>query len=163
MHYGTLSGISLFALFVILYLVKMNPLGKPSWLGAWIPVVFMCLATRDARNHAGGGIITYWQAWKAGMMTAFFSSALFGLLVYIFGRLVAPGLLAIHKQELLGEMETIRMFFDKKAYNDGVDNIGKLTISSVAYNDFILKMTGGSLVSFVTAAVYRKKPDKIQE
>jgi len=158
LHYGTLSGLAGFTLFVVLHLAGSNPLGRLSWWGAWIPVLFICLATRRIRNDVFGGTITYWQAYKAGVLTAFFGALLFALLAYVFGKLVFPDLLEIHRGEMLEDMEASRMIFSQDMYEQGVENIRKLTMALVAYNDFTMKMLGGITVSFITAAVYRNPP-----
>jgi hypothetical protein len=152
---GTLSGLAVFAFFIALYQAGYDPLGRASWWGAWIPVVFIAWSTRRVRERALGGAITYWSAFKAGVLTAFFGSLLFALLVYVCGRLVFPGLLERHKAALLEDMEAARLFFSDDFYEKGVESIEQLTLAAAAYNDFTLKMLGGTAVSFITAAFFR--------
>jgi hypothetical protein len=128
-QYGTWSGLAGFAMFILLHLSGLNPLGRASWWGSWIPVLFICLATRQAREKVYAGFISYWQAYRTGFLTAFFSALLFALL----------------------------------AYENAEQSISELTMATVAYNDFLLKVLGGVLVSFVTAAVFRKQPPQPTE
>jgi len=155
---GALSGLSSFAAFILMYAGGMNPLGKASWLGSWIPVVFICIATKIYRDQAGGGYITYWKAFQAGVFTSMAGAFLFALLIYIFGTLVDVSLIEKYRNEILAEMEMTKMFFNAEFYDLTLESIEKITMSQLAQNDFLLKVLGGTLVSFVTAAIFRKLP-----
>lgn len=161
-NFGVLSGLASFIIFLVLYYKGVNPLGRLSWLGAWIPVVFICIATKYYRDKITAGYLRYWSAFKIGINTGIFASLLFVLLVYIFGRVYEPGFVDAHKTEMLAAMEEMKMYFSEEFYEKGVEGIEQTTISELAYNDFFMKVLGAAIVSFITAAVYRKLPPEIE-
>lgn len=163
LNYGAISGISSFAFFVILYILGASPLGPASWLGAWIPVLFMIMATRQYRDHENGGFISYWTAYRAGFLTAACGAFLFALLLYVFGKVIVPDFLSDYLAESLEAIEQSRKLtedmFGENIYDEAVRNLEKMTLSRVAAQEFFSKSFGGLLVAFLTAAVLQKKPD----
>lgn len=158
LNFGALSGLSGFLIFLALYYKGVNPLGQSSWLGSWIPVVFICISTKYIRNKLLGGFIAYWQAFRTGLLTGFFGALLFSLLIYIFGRIIDPSLVDLYKNEALQSLEETKFLFSDAFYEDSLKSINDISISQLAYNDFFMKLLGAALVSLITAAVYRKQP-----
>jgi hypothetical protein len=161
-NFGAMSGIGSFAVFLALYYKGINPLGNASWVGAWIPVVFICIATKYYRDHFLAGEISYGHAMKIGLLTAMAASILFALFVYIFVTLIDSTIVTTFKNEKLFELEETKFMFGDEFYDKMVDGIEKINISTIAFNDFFIKMIGGLLVTFVTAAVYRKKNPEME-
>jgi hypothetical protein len=158
MHYGALSGIGSFLIFIAIYWKGSNPLGAASWLGAWIPVVFICISIKYFRDKLLGGFITYGQAFKTGLMTTVCASALFEFMVYIFGYFTHEAFLQAHIQEALMGLEQSKMFFNDELYAEMEKEIENLTMNKVVLNDFFTKMLGGVIVSLFAAAYYRRNP-----
>jgi hypothetical protein len=161
MHYGALSGIGSFLIFLAIYWKGSNPLGAASWLGAWIPVVFLCISIKYFRDKLLGGFITYGQAFKTGVMTTLFASLLFGFMVYIFSYLTHAAFLQAHIQEALLGLEQSKMFFNDELYAEMEEKIESLSINEVVLNDFFTKMLGGLIVSLFAAAYYRRNPTTV--
>lgn len=162
LNYGALSGLASFAVFLALYYKGMNPMGAASWMGAWIPVVFICLATKRYRDDYNEGFLTYGQGFKTGLMTTFAASLLFALLVYIFATLIDHSMLEMYKTEMRNGMEETKFIFSDEMYERGLESIEKLTITTLAYNDFFMKMLGGLVVSLITAAIFRRQPPPLE-
>jgi hypothetical protein len=163
LNYGAISGLAGFAFFLLLYFVGIFPLGYGSWLGFWIPIVVMVMATKNYRE-LNGGYINYWTAWGVGFLTAACGGFLFGLLVYIFGKIGVRDFLDQYKAINLEAMEKSRAlavdFMGEKMYEDAVENLDKLTLSNVAMQEFMNKSFGGMLFGLITAAILQKKqPD----
>lgn len=161
MHYGALSGIGSMLIFIAIYWKGSNPLGAASWLGAWIPVVFICVSIKYFRDKLLGGFITYGQAFKTGVMTSLFAAIMFGFLVYIFSYFTNAGFLQTHIQEALMGLEQSKMFFNDEIYAKMENEIEGLTINKVVLNDFFTKMLGGIIVSLFAAAYYRRNPSTV--
>ena len=163
LNYGAISGICSFAVFLTLYYKGVSPLGPASWLGAWIPVVFICIATKYYRDRILGGYIHYWAAYKTGVVTALCASFLFALMIYCFTKIYDSTIVDAFKEDALKGMEEAKYIFSDVMYETGVEQIENITISSVATNDFFTKLLGAVLVSFITAAAYRKLKSEIEE
>ncbi|HKR06345.1 MAG TPA: DUF4199 domain-containing protein [Bacteroidia bacterium] len=156
-NFGAMSGLGSFAVFLGLFYKGINPLGNASWLGAWIPVVFICIATKIYRDHFLAGEISYAQAMKIGLTTALAASFLFALLVYIFTTLIDDNVISMYKNEFLQGMEETKFMFSDEMYDQTIANMDKVTIINIAFTDFLAKMFGALLVTLITAAFYRKQ------
>jgi hypothetical protein len=162
LNFGAMSGLGSFAVFLLLYYNGVNPLGNATWVGAWIPIVFICIATKNYRDHFLAGEITYWQAVKTGMATAIAASFLYAFLIYIFVTLIDGNVVTAFKNEKLLDLEQTKFMFNEDFYEKMVDEIDKFTIGTIAFNDFFMKIIGSFLVSLITAAIYRKQHSELQ-
>ena len=157
LNFGAMSGLGSFAVFLLLYYLGWNPLGQASWLGAWVPVVFICLSTAYVRNHLMGGYMSYGQAYRTGFLTAFGGAVLFSLMLYLFGKVIDPGLVESYKSEMLEGLENTKSIIGENLYESSVENLDKTTLFTIASGDFFSKALGGILVSLITAGFYRKQ------
>lgn len=157
-HYGAYYGLSAFIFSALLSYTLGNPLGLVSWLGVWIPVLFICLAMKHQRDNVSEGYIDYWEAFRTGLSTIFFGGILFGMLLYLFGTVVQPNLLADYKTDMLNETENMRnlKFFNEALVDSIVDGIEKTTLGSAITGDYFNKTLGAALVSLVAAAIYKR-------
>jgi len=159
MNFGAMSGLSCFAMFLILYFTGSNPLGQISWVGVWIPIVFIVLGSRHYRNHEGQGYISYWQGFRVGFLTASCGAFLFALLVWTFATVIDANIIERFKEESLLYLEQTeklsRSVFGSSIYDASVENIEKITTESIAAQEFWNKTFGGLIVSFITAAFLR--------
>jgi hypothetical protein len=156
LNYGAMSGLSSFGFFLLLYYMGVNPLGMGAWLGSWIPIVFICLATGFMRNKVMGGFITYRQALRIGFLTAVSSGFLFALLVYIFGTVIQPGLIEEYKAGMVADMEQSKSLLPSEMYETALENLEKATLFNIVSADFFYKCVGGFLVSLITAGFYKR-------
>lgn len=160
LNYGAISGLCSFAFFLLLYFTGLFPLGPASWLGCWIPVVFMVFGTRHHRDHELNGNISYWTAFRGGFLVATCGGLLFALLLYLFGTVMAPGFTDMFKQESYNALEQTKSITEsmlgKGMYDEAVRNIDKITLSSIAFQEFMYKSLGGLLAAFITAAAIRR-------
>jgi len=161
LHYGVMSGLTSILVFVLIYFSGNSPLGQSSWLGVWVPVVFIPLAIKFHRNKNLEGYITFGQGFFTGIKTTFFAALLFSLLVYLFGAVIDGNLLESYKEEAMVGMEEVRPYFSENMIDAALENLDKMTMSSVAFNEFLTKMLGGAIISLIAAAAYRKKADLI--
>lgn len=163
LNYGALSGIASFSMFLILYFSGKNPLGPASWLGAWIPVFIMVLATKHYRNVENQGFVSYWQAFRIGFITASAGAMLFGALSWSFVTIVDASILDTFKQENLEALELtegmMKSMIGETAFEQSVENINDMNMSDVSASDVFNKMFGGLLAAFITAAFLRREPN----
>ncbi|MBK8874732.1 MAG: DUF4199 domain-containing protein [Bacteroidetes bacterium] len=160
LHYGSLSGLSVFVFFVIIHFMGYNVFGGVPFLGFWIPVVFIIMASKFHRDHNLQGVMTYWQGFTIGIFTTFFSAALFGLAFYLFTLMYAPELLDQYKTQALTSMEEGKAVMSDAVFEKAMEGIEEVTIGSLAFSESFNKLLGGLIISFITAAIYRRKPQQ---
>ncbi len=162
LNYGAMSGLGSFAMFLLLYWTSSNPLGQISWLGVWIPIVFIVLGTKHYRENEGLGYIRYWQAFRVGFLTAACGGFLFALLVWTFASVIDVNIVERFKEESLMYLEQSeqlsKSMFGDKLYDASIENIEKITTTSIASQEFWNKTFGGLIISFITAGILRKTP-----
>ena len=154
LNYGALSGLVSFIVFLILYWMNFNPLGPSSWLGAWVPIIFMVLATRHYRNYENGGFLMYWNGFRISFLTA--CEAAF--VSYIDGEILDR-----FKQESLEAMELtegmMKSIMGESAFDQSVQSITNMEMLEVTSGDIFNKMMGGLLCAFIVAAFLRREPN----
>ncbi len=162
LHYGAMSGLTVFLFFMLLYFSGFNIFGPSSILGLWIPVVFIVLATRFHRDHHLGGAMTYGQGFSIGLLTAFFSATLFGLAFYLFGTIYESGLLSSYKTQAAISLEDGKGILSDSLYEKAMESIDLVSMSSLAFSESFNKLLGGAIISLITAAVFRRKKPIIE-
>lgn len=165
LNYGAMSGIGVFIFFLVFYFTGINPLGNIMWLAAWIPVVFICRATKNFRDYELEGFISYGQAWQMGVLTGVSSALLSALLTYIFCKVIDPEIVESFKSDNLQQLEAIKEqisgMMSDSMYEKAQESFEKMDVQTVASGEFFNKSIGSILVSLITAAIYkRNKPFK---
>ena len=159
-NFGAMSGLSCFAIFVILYKLGINPLGPASWLAVWIPPAFIVIATKRFRDYECGGFISFSMAFRAGLLTAISGGFLYALIVYIFGTLIDPALIDDFKELMLADLEQtesmIRSIVGDSVYEQSIEEMKNTTLKSIAMTDFFYKFFGGIIISLITAAILKR-------
>lgn len=168
LNYGALCAVSCFVAFLGMYWAGINPLGTmTTWLDSWIPVVFMVLATLHYRNRENQGMITYWQAFRMGFLTATACALLYGAMIWIFGTIGDELFLEQIKQERLNAMElsesVLKTYVDESAFDQAIETITNMDMVDVATEDIFNKVFGGLLCAFITAAFTRREPRYTEE
>lgn len=156
LNYGAMSGLSCFGFFLLLFTLGWNPLGQISWLGAWIPVIFIALSTGYFRDKLSGGYITYGHAFRIGFLTACCGAFMFDSLVYIFGTFINNTILDTYKTDMLTELEKTKSMFGERFYELSMESLEKTTMYNIVSSDFFLKVLGGALTALITSGFYRK-------
>ncbi len=160
LNFGAMSGLASFAMFLLLYYTGFNPLGQISWVGVWIPVVFIVLGTKHYRDHEGLGYISYWQGFRVGFLTASCGAFLFALMVWSFATVIDAQIVERFKQESLMYLEQTeqlsKSMFGEAIYDASVENIEKITTGTISAQEFWDKTFGGLIISLITAAFLRK-------
>lgn len=163
LNFGALSGLGSFTVFIILYFMGFNPLGPHSWVGCWIPVLFMILSSRHYRNIENGGFLFYWQGFRIGLLTACAGALVFGALSWAFVVVFDPGVLDAFKQQSLEALELsegmMKSMMGEAAYDQSIEGINNMKMEDVAASDVFYKMFGGLISAFITAAFMRRDPN----
>lgn len=162
-HYiniGSQSALASFAFFLLLYVLDINPLGNVSWLGAWIPILFIVRGTKQFRDKFNGGLLTYWKGVATGFFIAFFSASLFAFLIYIFMKVIDPSILDRHLTEIMEGIQKMAPMLSEEqfdmVYSRMEEALPQMTTGNIAMGDFWNKIIGETIVCFIVAAILRK-------
>lgn len=165
MNYGAMAALSCFAMFMLIYLMGINPLGPASWMAVWIPPLFIYLSIRYYRNELSGGYVKFADAFRAGMLTSFGCALLYALMVYIFGKIADPGLMDSFRETMLQNLETteteMRNMLGDTMYERSVEEMKNMTLANQAFSDFLYKIISGTVFSLIFAAIMKKKSPEI--
>ncbi|MBL0342941.1 MAG: DUF4199 domain-containing protein [Bacteroidetes bacterium] len=162
LHYGAMSGLTVFMFFMLLHFSGSNIFGSGSILGLWIPIVFISIATRFHRDHNLGGAMTYGQGFSIGIFTTLFSATLFGLAFYLFGTFYEGSLLSAYKTQAAISLEDGKDILSDSLYEKAMDSIDLVTMSSLAFSESFNKLLGGGFISLITAAIFMRKKQVIE-
>jgi len=162
MHYGSLSGITIFVFYMLLYFSGLSIFGPSSILGIWIPVVFLVMATKFHRNHNLAGNMSYGQGVGIGFFTTVFSCTLFGLAFYLFGALYDVNLLETYKSQAAESLEAGKELLSDKMLDKAMESIDVVTMSSLAFSESFNKLILGVLATLIIAFIFRKNPQSTQ-
>jgi hypothetical protein len=163
LNYGSLAGIASFAFFLILYLLGYNPLGGLSWLGAWIPIVFIVLGIKKHRDENLDGYISYGQALGQGTMISIVFASFFAILVYLFGTLIDGTIVDAVVQESIEALEKARGFMSEEMIDMTIEQLEQTTIGNLAMTDFWNKFFGGFIVSLIVSAILKRNKSIFEE
>ncbi len=156
LYYGSLSGLAVFVFYMTVHLAGFNIFGAITLLNIWIPVVFVILAIRHQRDKIFGGIISFGQAFKAGMVTTFFASLLFGLGFYLFGKIFDHGILNTYKIQAELSMEEGKKILSQSLVDKAMESIDMATMESLTMSEAFNKLLWGVVVSLVAAAIMKR-------
>jgi hypothetical protein len=160
-NYGAMYGLACFAMFLLTYWAGKNPLGPASWLSVWIPPLIIFLSIRHYRNEYLGGNITFYEAFRAGLITALSGALLFALFVLIFGKVIDPGLIDDLKEQLLTDLEEVegmvKSMMGDAMYDNSIEEIKGMTLGKQAFSEFANKSISGLVYSLIAAAILKRK------
>lgn len=160
---ASIAGVCSYALFLLYnYVLDINPFGPVKFLGVVIPAVFMYLAVRRFREQETEGFITFRQAFAIGSIFVMVYSSLCGMLTFLHGSLLDPGLTERIMQfnlEGLGMMKDAMLEYrGREEYERLLEEAKNTGMGDIAMGDFISKAFGSTLLALVIAIILRKKP-----
>jgi hypothetical protein len=158
LNYGTIAGLAVFSVFLINYLIGFNPLGNASWLGAWIPFVFIYLTIKNARKKYYDGFITYGQAFKSSFVMILVYATLGNMLNLLFLSFAAPQIFDEFMAQTMGEMEKVESFLSPEMYDKMMEEFEKSTPSSIMFSNVFNQIFGGTILALIFAAFMKKNP-----
>ncbi len=167
MQFGAYSGLSSFVFFLFIYFFTSNPLGNWSWLGGWIPVLFIVMGIKQYRDEHLEGYIRYWQGVGAGAFISTFACLIFAFTVFLFGTVGDPMILDNQKAEALQGIEKAKEYWTNEslinAMAEAESKISEMTMAEVSQSTFMNGLLWGLMVSLVVAGMMRKNKPFFEE
>jgi hypothetical protein len=162
-YYGFLCAASCFFFMLLLYFAGKYPLGKWSWLGTWIPIVFMIRGVKAHRDIDLGGSITYRQAFGTSYLVALSNAIMLCLLIFLFGILVGTNIISLMISESVEKLEKAKSFMTEEVYESAMNSLEEMkanqsyTLFRIVLGEFTVKSIGGIIVSMVVASFMKKE------
>ena len=159
-RYGLIGGGLVIVLFIVFYLLQLDPLVNIKIIDMLLLAIFIFFALKEFRDRYNNRQLHFWQGMTAGVtcyLTVAITSALFILIMtviidpamttnYIEGRLA---LLSENQEKLVETM-------DEQAYADAVAGVNATTPTDLALDDFLKKSIIGLFLTIIIAVILRK-------
>ena len=129
--YGGIAGVTSFIVFVILYIFGSNPFGNMSWLGAFIPILFIVMGTIKVREELHEGYISYAQVFITSMIITVAWALIFAILAFLFIEFIEPNIIVWHIQDTLDNMEKASQFLSEEMMEEAMEEIEKMGLFEI--------------------------------
>jgi hypothetical protein len=156
LHYGTICGLVVFALYLLIYFTGYSAFGPLSFITALVPVFFLRSAIRHVRNEHGEGYITFGKAFSTGLYTSFFYALLFGMSFYLMAVFIAPGLLNEYKKIAEESIEQSAWLFSETMMEVARENNDRLGMTDLVYGEAFRKFIWAVLLSLIFALAMKR-------
>ena len=104
--YGLLLAVAVIIFSLLLFVLEVSKQSSLNYLSYVIMIAGILLFQFQYRNKQRGGIISYGDAFKVGLVTTIFYSIIMAIFTYIFFTYIDPG--AIEEGKRIAEEEMIR-------------------------------------------------------
>jgi mannose/fructose/N-acetylgalactosamine-specific phosphotransferase system component IIC len=159
LNYATMAALASFCLFIVAYLSFSNPLQYAAYLMFWVPIVGIIFSMKKYRDDENGGFATYGEMLRTGIVFTLVYASMYAILFFIFNYFIDTSLIEKFKENSLAEIEkaqeqlsgTMASFMDK-----AMEEIEKLDIQKLSFNEFINRFIWGLIISLIAAAFIRK-------
>lgn len=157
-NYGTLAGLVASSVFVLMCLAGINPFDGGSIAIAVIPVAFIYQGSRKARERELQEF-NYGKAFKAGLYIAFFYASLYAVLIYIYLHFYGDDIVEETKNNTLDKLEMLEGKLGSSMYEKAIEGVENISAGNLALGRYWNNLIWGVIISLVTSAVLRKKPN----
>lgn len=160
MRYGLILGIYLILKFPLLVLGLQVPLLELLFLLLTLAVpVITWRFTRDYRNKACGGVLSFPQAWFFGMLVYAFAALVVALAHFIYFRYIDGGYIVDTYRAALSQIaRTPGMGVSMEQIHQMLDSFAALKPSDITFQLMMQNIFWGNLVALVTALIVYRKP-----
>ncbi len=89
MNYGAIAGLAMIIFFLVLHYAGLANTNSPlQWVAYIMMGAIMFYGTRNLRDQAEGGFISYGRALGSGVLISFFCGVILGFFMYIFMKVI---------------------------------------------------------------------------
>ena len=155
---GGVSGILLFAGFLMVLFAGYNPVGESSIIYYWIPIPILLRSLRNLRNDIYPEGLPYIAGLKQGGIITLIYACIYAILLYLFCATLEPAFVDVwleQKIELLkqvGEDGTFMSYSIEEVIADWRQN----KFFSLSFDEFWYKFIFGAIVTLIASFVFRK-------
>jgi len=155
---GGVSGILLFAGFLMVLFAGYNPVGESSIIYYWIPIPILLRSLRNLRNDIYPEGLPYLAGLKQGGIITLIYACIYAILLYIFCATLEPAFVETwleQKIEMLNQVSedgTFMSYSIEEVITDWRQN----KFFSLSFDEFWYKFIFGVIVTLIASFVFRK-------
>lgn len=162
LNYGLIGGLCLFGMFLLIYLLGMNPLGNAGWLAIWVPFVFIYLSMKNTRDKLLNGEMSYGKAFIVGMATVVAYAIAGNMLNFLFISTISPQIFTEFIDQTILDLEKVEGILGPDMYDKAIESLDKSTALSNTFST-IMNQTIGGLIICLIFAIFMKKNEAMFE
>lgn len=155
---GGVSGILLFAGFLMVLIAGYSPLGEASMMYYWIPVPILLRSLRKFRNDIHPEGLPYLAGLKQGGIITLIYACIYSTLIYIFCATLEPAFVETwleQKIEMLNQVSDDGSFMSY-SIEEVIADWRQNKFFSLSFDEFWYKFIFGLIVTLIASFVFRK-------
>lgn len=161
-RFGTIAGGLTIILFLVLFLMDVNPLIESRIVDLVLIPIFLYFGLKDFRDYRNGGILHYWQGMTVGVIIYLLMALISSIWILSFLELISPDLLVkyiLDRTELLesSKLQIIEQM-GEQTFLDSKAELQDITAFDLALDDFLKKSIIGLMLTIMISVILRKKP-----
>lgn len=157
MSYGFYGGLLGFGFYLLLLFSGNSPWSQSSWMGAWIPAVSAFFVIKKVKLLNADSFFPFSSIFRVAWITILFQAIFYNVITLIFGVLLGDSALEMYKLEVIENAAQIKNVYGDELTDSMLAEMENITVFSLAFTDFILKIIGGVIVSLILAGILKEK------
>jgi len=160
LKYGAFGGGIVILLFVIFYLLDLDPLVNIKMIDMFILAIFIFFALKDFRDRYNNRELHFWQGMTGGVINYLTIAIISALFILVMTVIIDPELTTKYVEsriELLHEnRQTLVETMDEETFFDTLSGVEKTSAMDLALDDFLKKSMIGLFLTIIIAVILRK-------
>jgi len=159
-RYGLLGGGSALLLFILFYILELDPLVNIRMIDIVILAIFVFFALKEFRDGHNKRQLHFWQGMTGGVITYLTIASISAIFILIMTVIIDPEITTNYIEgriQLLNENKsTLVETMDEATFLEAVAGVEKTTPVDLAIDDFIKKSVIGLFLTIIIAVILRK-------
>ncbi|AHM62544.1 hypothetical protein D770_21475 [Flammeovirgaceae bacterium 311] len=160
LKYGITGGVLAIVFFLVMWLLKENPLGMLRLFDFVILPVFIFFTLKEFRDYRQGGKLTYSQGMTVSFVCYTSLALISALFIFIFLTYADTGLLLRHQQENLAVLtDDSQRWIDElgqQTYDKAIEEVKRTSALDLALDDLIKKIFIGLFLTGIITLFLKK-------
>jgi hypothetical protein len=161
LNYGSIAGVIAFAVFVLLNLLGLNPLGNSGWLITFIPIYFIFQGASQQKKIVHNGLMDYKKGFFSCLTIGVVYSSLYAMLLYLYGSFIDASFIENFMQETAEEFvknkDSVIKLIGENFYDQSLEEILNVTVGKQARAEYFNKFLFSLLSSLIIAGYLKSK------
>jgi len=159
-RYGIIGGGVVVLLFIIFYLLEMDPLVNIKMIDMLILAIFIFFALKEFRDRYNNRELHFWQGMTGGVVNYVTIAIISSVLILVMTVIIDPEMTTNYIEsriQLLNEnKQTLIETMDEDTFLEAVAGVEKTTPIDLALDDFLKKSVIGLFLTIIIAVILRK-------
>lgn len=162
LRFGFFAGLLTVAMFVVLYLMALNPFVETRIVDVVLIPIFLFFAMKDFRDLRNGQVLHYWQGMTVGVITYLTMATLSALFILLFLYVIDPTALQGYIDNRIELITTSKSQFVEQlgmeTYEKAISDVQATTPFTLALDDFLKKSIIGLMLTIMISIILRRQP-----